>query len=807
VGSSSSQADNDDRGTVEEAAAGTTTTTAAATSAVVVDDNEEGEKKEKKVRFSLEEESNILPTTRRRPTISTGDAIRAYRLLVHAASIVSAIVPSSSSSSRCGIASIDEVDRDAPSAISIGWEKLSVAADVYRALLVASCLLLELLPPTSSSNDDGDGGDSIHDDKDDTTRSEEERLVRESTGSAERRVSSLVKFPPLCPVDDDDDVATSRVVAVPALSPSIENEILSTCRLSIRQLRTLEGMCAAKAIYSSFRHRRRRREDSHVFYATSTTTMTTTPAESALFDPSVSMLLPHHEGGDDIHDYDRPMSDLSDNYDWHDDGFLPPPSSYFLYADEGGSSQQSSPDSSSSCVGSDHSSNILLDCFHRQRYPTDPPSSKFEMSARTRDWIRGDRLISLNSVDYESPRLSRHDVHDVGNYERLCEDEEEDRGVRPPDKTTDDEDEDVDIDDGGENLDYYEDDGLGGGMGSISLNISPVALAIEEEILLDVMLADRGVSSSSSRSVHTSSSSSGHCSGYYHDSGVLKTFLGDSRRCFDSVKEQRKKKRQRKLAARRVRLAADNDAVRIDRTYHARRSPGAREGFLLLVHEECESRCREILGHLFHDGQKVDSFRIYARLHPSGWLSVEDRSIRRWGECRRDGDRDDVYNDESTNERNQQQQTPQPQQQQGQQQQQQEKQQRQQKQQQYPLRARPLSPRMRFFDFYIDQYASCSPWVRDGMTSFQFRLNNILFLGASSLYNQSFDIGTVNNNNNNNSTNNNHSSNISNVSSGTCTFSTFERAHLLFGIDEGTGGEFMDGFDWVNCIESLIAGE
>ena len=32
-----------------------------------------------------------------------------------------------------------------------------------------------------------------------------------------------------------------------------------------------------------------------------------------------------YEGGDEIHDYDRLTSDLTWDYDWHDNGSLPPP--------------------------------------------------------------------------------------------------------------------------------------------------------------------------------------------------------------------------------------------------------------------------------------------------------------------------------------------------------------------------------------------------------------------------------------------------------------------------------------------------
>ena len=458
-------------------------------------------------------------------------------------------------------------------------------------------------------------------------------------------------------------------------------------------------------------------------------------------------------GGDDVHDYDRPEADEARDYDWHDDGFLPPPFSCHRRAD-GGDRQSSSPREGSpppppSC--------ILRDCLYRPQRPTDPPSSKFERCAWTRDWIRDERVVSLDLEDYRS-REREVGGYDVGDYELLCAEEEE-AGRREETAADDDEDGDERSDDDG---------GTGGD--NVSLNISPAELAEEEGFLLDVMLAGGGGAVfSASRSVYPSSG--GYYSGCPYDPNASSAPSGGKR--VSSVKERRKKKRQRKLAARRARLA-DDDAARIDRISPPapqRSFFTAREGFLLLLHEEdggSNGGLEIIRGHTEDAAasardHKVEAVRVFARLHPSGWLSIEDRSIRRRGDCGGDRDRDEDHDEnESTNER--------------------------QRQRRRHL-TRPLPPRTRYLDFYIDPDTTCSPWVRGGTTSFHFRLTDVLFLGASSLNNRSFDIGSVDDN--------------SIAANDAATSSTAERAHLLFRIDEGTGGDFADGFEWVNCITGV----
>jgi hypothetical protein len=352
--------------------------------------------------------------------------------------------------------------------------------------------------------------------------------------------------------------------------------------------------------------------------------------------------------------------------------------------------------------------------------------------------------------------------YDVGDYERLCAEEEAGRCETTADDDDDDERSDDDDDD---------DDEGAGGRNDVSLNISSAELAEEEGFLLDVMLAGGGGAvSSASRSVYPSSN--GNYSGCPYDPDSSSAPVGGKR--VDSFKERRKKKRQRKLAARRARLLADDGAARIDRT--PPRTPKrsfftAREGFLLLVHEDdgMSNGGLEIIRRLSVDAaasardQKVEAVRVFARLHPSGWLSIEDRSIRRRGDCSGDHEYDEIHDKhESTNE------------------------------QQRQLRrqlTRPLPPRTRYLDFYIDPDTTCSPWVREGTTSFHFRLHNVLFLGASSLNNRSFGIGSADNKNN--------------ATNDVATSSIAERAHLLFGIDEGTRGDFTDGFEWVNCMTGV----
>ena len=182
--------------------------------------------------------------------------------------------------------------------------------------------------------------------------------------------------------------------------------------------------------------------------------------------------------------------------------------------------------------------------------------------------------------------------------------------------------------------------------------------------------------------------SNGHRPRYHHNPDASTASLGDKR--IGSVKKMRKEKCRRKLVARRARRLADDDTVRIERTHRAG-SFAIRAGFLLLVHEDGAllNGCEDLRGLRDNDGdaaagccgQKVKASRVFARLHPSGWLSVEDRSIHH---CR------DRRGNESTT-----------------------------RQQQWG-HARPLPPRMRYLDIYIDPDMTCIPLIRDGGRHFTF---------------------------------------------------------------------------------------
>ncbi|KAL9190476.1 hypothetical protein ACHAXT_007687 [Thalassiosira profunda] len=159
----------------------------------------EPQNKKKAVRFSPE----CKPPTK---NVSAGDALRAYDVLVHAASVSSSPPPHSLDGSAGN-----------PTDISASWEGVQVTADVYRALLVASCLSLELLPrgaPTDG-NASCDGA----------------RKGDQSAGDG------------ACPLD-----CIEKSPVVPPCCPVIQKRILSTARRCILLLRVLERICSTKAI-------------------------------------------------------------------------------------------------------------------------------------------------------------------------------------------------------------------------------------------------------------------------------------------------------------------------------------------------------------------------------------------------------------------------------------------------------------------------------------------------------------------------------------------------------------------------------
>ncbi len=187
----------------------------------------------KKVKF--EDNTCFAPKT-----VTAADAIQAYDLLVQAAS-------RSWSLSREALT-------------QIAWNEIQIIADVYRALLVTSCLLLEL-------------------------------LSKETTASASRIDDSIEQEQPCRQAKNENDTQTS-VDHVPVLLPTIERGLLSSARRAILLLQALERICTAKSV-----------------------------AENTVRGASTNLF---SSGGDDIHDYERSETDLVSNYDWHDDGNLPP---------------------------------------------------------------------------------------------------------------------------------------------------------------------------------------------------------------------------------------------------------------------------------------------------------------------------------------------------------------------------------------------------------------------------------------------------------------------------------------------------
>lgn len=174
-------------------------------------------------------------------TVTAADAIQAYDLLVRAASM---------SSSLSG-----------EDLTQMAWNRMQNIADVYRSLLVTSCLLLELLSK-------------------DTSAESASQIIDDSTEQPCRQTKK-----------ENCLLIRSAVEPIPVLSPIIEQGLLSTARRAILLLQALERICTAKSVAEN----------------------TSRGASTNLFSA----------GGDDIHDYDRSENDFVSNYDWHDDGHLP----------------------------------------------------------------------------------------------------------------------------------------------------------------------------------------------------------------------------------------------------------------------------------------------------------------------------------------------------------------------------------------------------------------------------------------------------------------------------------------------------
>lgn len=371
------------------------------------------------------------------------DAINAYDLLVHAASM-------SSSLSRGDLTQMD-------------WSKLRRLADIYRALLVTTCLLLELLSqdaPIASASSQKDGIGQPHGQID---------------GS--------------CPFMRTADHC-------PALSPTITKRILSTSRRCILLLQALERICSEKKVLN----------------------------------------INNIGGGDDINDYDRSEHDLVSNYDWHDDGHLPLPF----------------------CQ-----SKVLYECCYLP-IQQDPPCSKYERNAWTRDMLRGERLVSVHVGDYL--------------YHDHC-------GV---------------------------------------------------EIAEDIPLPDAPcISGSNDDDVH-------------------------SKHTIVFSERSRKKRRRSQVE--------DRNAI-------------TKEGFLLIS-------CSSFGAVRLHDDERISIndktfIRAYCKLYPSGFLSIEDRSIRL----------------------------------------------------KTTVEIGPLIQRIKFWNFFVYSGTTCQPFLPNGTMSFHFRLEAVRFLGSSTISN------------------------------------------------------------------------
>jgi len=568
--------------------------------------------------------------------ISVNDVKQAYDILLHATSI------SSSSSSPLALDGNIQHNNKIINEHS-SWKDLSILADTYRALIVASNLLLELLPhDTSSSSSDTNN----------TTQDEQSTKQQQTT----------------CPLQCNNNNDNSP------LTPTIIKDILSTIRRSILLLQLLEHICAIKSI-----------------------------SQRRYNNSSNGKDLLNYEGtGDDIHDYDRSIKDLISNYDWHDDGYLPQPFTHCDIVEDTSNTTTNTEENDKKDV---QSSNILLECCYRPKYPSDPPSSKHERSAYTRDWIRGDRIVSLCIDDYQYfddyDSSMKEEVVVVANNEvnaNVANDEEVEGDNNFP-NTTDN----LDFNDQADNTDNNIEEEY-----SISLNLSKKEFEEEEGRLIDIMLADNVQQSKSTQ----------------------RSKAQVKRNAKERKKRKRQNKNKRKQDARcqlEESLDVTSDSATV-MTNQVKPQSHTREGFLLLI---CEDKPLNILQHIQNnnslcnnDNRKTKTVRIYVKLHPSGWLTIEDCSIRE-------------------------------------------------KEALVEEKAGSLPSRTRYLDLFIGTQTKCQPCIPDGTSSFKFQLSNIRLLGASS---------------------------NSSSQSDTTSTSLNEQINIILSVDEGTGGDFMDGFEWVNTL-------
>ena len=585
--------------------------------------------KKKKVAFS----TSCAPPNK---LISASDILQAYELLMHAVSIFSSplLASSTDTTTTTTLGNDDDKDSDFNNInASMSWEEINVIVDIYRALIVTSNLLLEFLPTANDKATD------INNDDDHTLNN-----VLSTANTQQQQCC-----PMQCTNNDNSSV-------IPSLTPTIEKDILSTPQRCILLLQSLERICAVKAI--SQRHLN-----------------TKLPL---LLHPTLI-----NEGGDDVHDYDRSISDLYANYDWHDDGFLPHPFTF----------------NGNDKACNNNNNNILQECCYRPQYHTDPPSSKHERSAYTRPWILGDRIVSLCLDDYRYVGGQNYEQSNFHNDTEWAEERE--TGFYSTDNIISGE----DLSDANQNPSNSESANIEEDE-HIPLNISPTELNDEEGCLFDIMLSADQKSANGNPINHPTS----------------------KKQVRRNAKERKKRKRQKSKRTQQQLQQQQDDATNNNASQTASQHVHAKEGFLLLVLDDKPS---SILQHLHtqsdKSNQSIDkpkSIRVYAKLHPSGWLSIADSSVR-WSSM---------------------------------------------EQQQL----QPLSYRTRYFDLFVTTQTKCQPCIPDGNSTFQFELIGAQLLGASSLSScdQSPPDTTFNNN----------------------------KVDLLFSIDEGTGGDFMDGFEWVNAF-------
>ena len=171
------------------------------------------------------------------------------------------------------------------------------------------------------------------------------------------------------------------------------------------------------------------------------------------------------------------------------------------------------------------------------------------------------------------------------------------------------------------------------------------------------------------------------------------------------------RKKRRRIATQTAAFVEDRNAV-------------TREGFLLMSVGSCgEARLNDDKTIPIKDKRFI---RVYCKLHPSGWLSVEDRSI--------------------------------------------------------PLKTHESDPpmqRRRCWKFFVNSKSTCQPCL-DGTLSFHFRLEAAEFLGSSMV------------------SNHNHKRDY-------LLKEEMDACNLLFAVDDGSGGTFVDGCGWVDAFSGAAS--